>query len=175
MHSIIPHESNPALRKKASAVLTSHIGDRKIQTLVAHMKALLEEEEYGVALAAPQVGESLRLFIVSPSAMEKREKKYGDTPEVISKEREETVYINPVIKKMSRGKTLKHEGCLSVRGKWGRVPRAEKVTVEAYNELGEKFTRGASGLLAHIFQHEMDHLEGILYIDKAKELFDDEK
>lgn len=175
MHTIIPHESNPALRKKATAILVSNISDKKIQTLVANMKALLEEEEYGVALAAPQVGESLRLFIVSPTALEKREKKYGDTGAESAEVHEETVYINPVIKKMSRGKTLKHEGCLSVRGKWGRVPRAEKVTIEAYNERGEKFTRGASGLLAHIFQHEMDHLEGVLYIDKAKELFDDEK
>lgn len=171
MHSIIPHELNPVLREKAHTIPVSEITYTKLQTLITDMRALLEKEEYGVALAAPQVGESLRLFIVSTSALEKREKKYGDAD--MSAAPEETVYINPVIKKMSRGKTLKHEGCLSVRGKWGRVPRAEKVTLTAYNERGEKFTRGASGLLAHIFQHEMDHLEGILYIDKSKELFDD--
>ncbi len=173
MHSIIPHETNAALRKIAHAIPLSDIPSKKIQALVADMRALLEKEEYGVALAAPQVGESLRLFIVSPNALEKREKKYGDTAPDSKNESAETVYINPEIIKMSRGKTLKHEGCLSVRGKWGRVPRAEKVTLTAYNERGEKFTRGASGLLAHIFQHEMDHLEGILYIDKAKELLDE--
>jgi peptide deformylase len=87
---------------------------------------------------------------------------------------DDSVYINPVVIKTSRGKSGKHEGCLSVRGKWGIVPRAEKVTIQAYDEHGHKFERGASGLLAHIFQHEMDHLDGILYIDKAKELYDDD-
>jgi peptide deformylase len=61
-----------------------------------------------------------------------------------------------------------------VRGKWGMVPRAEKMTVRAYNEKGEQFERGASGFLAHIFQHEMDHLDGILYVDKAVKVYDDE-
>lgn len=173
MYSIIPHEQNPALRKAAREVPLSDIQSKRIQNLITEMRSLLEKEEYGVALAAPQVGESLKIFVVSPEAMEKRVKRYGDTGEAKSDPKEEVVYINPVIKKTSRGKTLKHEGCLSVRGKWGRVPRAEKVTLEAYNEKGERCLRGASGLLAHIFQHEMDHLEGILYIDKAKELFDD--
>jgi peptide deformylase len=74
---------------------------------------------------------------------------------------------------MSRKKTGKHEGCLSVRGLWGIVPRAEQASLTAYDEHGKKFTRGASGFLAHIFQHEMDHLEGTLYIDKATEIFDE--
>jgi peptide deformylase len=84
------------------------------------------------------------------------------------------VYINPEFVKMSQRKTKKHEGCLSIRGKWGMVPRAEKATVRAYDENGVRFTRGASGFLAHIFQHEMDHLDAVLYTDKAAELYDDE-
>ncbi len=141
------------------------------------MRILLASEEYGVALAAPQVGESLRLFVVSSNALEKPKRiaKLGFAAEKDKEEISgaEDVYINPSVVKMSRGKSLKHEGCLSVRGKWGRVLRVEKVTLTAYNERGEKFTRGASGLLAHIFQHEMDHLEGVLYIDKAEELYED--
>lgn len=172
MHSIIPYDSNPTLRQKAQDIPLKNISGKAIQSLIADMKALLEKEEYGVALAAPQVGESLRLFVVSPNALERRGRKYGNNGEE-TPGMGETVYINPVIEKMSRGKTLKHEGCLSVRGKWGMVPRTEKITLTAYNERGEKFTRGASGLLAHIFQHEMDHLEGILYIDKANEVLDD--
>ena len=54
------------------------------------------------------------------------------------------------------------------------VPRAEKASVRAYDENGVRFTRGASGFLAHIFQHEMDHLQGILYTEKATELYDEE-
>ncbi len=177
MYSIIPHEANPTLREKARAVPVSDIPKEKIQTLIKEMRALLDSEEYGVALAAPQVGQSLRLFIVSSQALEKP-KRVARLGSAALKDKEEfsaaeDVYINPTIVKMSRGKTLKHEGCLSVRGKWGRVPRTEKVTLSAYNERGEKFTRGASGLLAHIFQHEMDHLEGVLYIDKAEEILDD--
>jgi peptide deformylase len=85
------------------------------------------------------------------------------------------VYINPVLVKTSRSKKDKHEGCLSVRGRWGEVPRAEKATIRALNEKGEKIERGASGFLAHIFQHEMDHLDGILYVDKATNVYEDEK
>jgi peptide deformylase len=62
-----------------------------------------------------------------------------------------------------------------VRGYWGEVPRALKATVTAYDEHGKKVTRGASGFLAHIFQHEMDHLNGVLYIDKASAVYEDEK
>ena len=61
-----------------------------------------------------------------------------------------------------------HEGCLSVRPLWGEVERSTNATVEAYDETGKKFTRGAGGLLAHIFQHETDHLDGVLFIDRAR-------
>ena len=85
------------------------------------------------------------------------------------------MYINPELLKISRAKSPKHEGCLSIRGKWGTVPRAEKATVRAYDEHGTLFTRGASGFLAHIFQHELDHLEGILYTDKATHVYDEKE
>ena len=77
------------------------------------------------------------------------------------------------IKKISRTKKDKHEGCLSIRGKWGIVLRAEKASIRAYDEHGKRFTRGASGFLAHVFQHEMDHLDGILYTNKATKLYDE--
>ena len=62
------------------------------------------------------------------------------------------------------------EGCLSVRYLYGKVSRANQATIEAYDEKGKKFQRGGTGLLAKIFQHEVDHLNGILFIDKAKNL-----
>ena len=64
------------------------------------------------------------------------------------------------------------EGCLSVRWLYGKVVRSSRVTLHAYSEKGEKIERGASGLLAQIFQHEVDHLNGILFIDKAKEVWE---
>ncbi len=181
MRSILPHAENPALREIAREIAPSEITSPHIQSLIADMKQLLAKEKYGVALAAPQVGEPLRLFIVAGSALKKRaSKKDHEMAEEIAPESseaetasEDMVCINPVMTKVSKDTKNKHEGCLSVRGYWGRVARAEKATIRAYDEHGNLFTRGASGFLAHIFQHEMDHLEGILYTDKAVEIYED--
>ncbi len=184
MRTILPEDKNPVLRQAAQPVPLPEIKSPHIRDLIARMKALLAKEEYGVALAAPQVGESLRLFIVSGAALARGSRNAPDESpegqETASKKKKtpplpDQVYINPELLKLSRGRTEKHEGCLSIRGKWGIVPRAEKATVRAYDENGVQFTRGASGFLAHIFQHEMDHLEGVLYTDKATSLYDDEK
>lgn len=180
----IENQTHRALRAHAEEIPRDEIGSARVRTLIAEMKKLLAKEEYGVALAAPQVGESVRLFIVADNLFEKRSKssrarKVGasDSDLVTSNQARVAiplVYINPTLTKLSRGKKDKHEGCLSVRGKWGMVPRADKATITAYDEHGKKFIRGASGLLAHIFQHEMDHLDGVLYTDKATELYDEE-
>ncbi|OGG52604.1 hypothetical protein A3H16_04230 [Candidatus Kaiserbacteria bacterium RIFCSPLOWO2_12_FULL_53_8] len=179
MRTILPEHENPALREIATNVPVEDIRGERIQKLIADMKALLAKEEYGVALAASQVGESLRLFIVSGRAVARDSRNAADEPEKNPESRSpllpDQVYINPVTTKMSRLKKEKHEGCLSVRGKWGIVARAEKASVRAYDESGQPFTRGASGFLAHVFQHEMDHLEGILYTDKAIEIYDEPK
>src|SRR3989344_2920638 len=178
MRTILPREKNPVLRKKAVEIPPAEIHSKRIQNLIKEMKALLAKEEYGVALAAPQVGEQLQLFIVSGRALSRGGRNAPDEPahersEVSPHYMPDQVYINPQLIKISREKREKHEGCLSVRGKWGTVRRAEKATMRAYDEKGTKFTPGASGFLAHIFQHEMDHLEGILYTDKAKKLYDE--
>lgn len=168
----IVQTGHAALRLTAKPVSPEDIGSARIQSLLHEMSALLKDEKYGVALAAPQVGESLRIFIVAGKILAHPEDTKGTDKEK-SPPPPDQVYINPEIVKISRKKFDKHEGCLSVRGKWGIVPRAEKTTVRAYNEKGQKFERGASGFLAHIFQHEIDHLNGILYLDKAKEVSDE--
>ncbi|KKW06543.1 MAG: Peptide deformylase [Parcubacteria group bacterium GW2011_GWA2_49_16] len=174
MRTILPEQKNPVLRKEAERILLSEIKSRRIQNLIKEMKALLAKEEFGVALAAPQVGEAIRLFIVSGRALARGGR---NTPDELGKHEEvevslpDQVYINPELIKLSRSRKEKHEGCLSVRGLWGIVRRAEKATIRAYDESGVRFTRGTSGFLAHIFQHEMDHLGGILYTDKATELY----
>lgn len=172
MRSILPLESNPALRMPTRALTASEIRSAEIHSLISEMKRLLADEDHGVALAAPQVGESIKLFIISGRALTKRKHADSDTSEGASIQ--DQVYINPQIVKISKAKKDKHEGCLSIRGQWGMVPRSEKVTLRATDENGRSVERGASGFLAHIFQHEMDHLEGILYTDKATEIFDDD-
>jgi len=168
MLEIIQHPNN-ILCEKAAEIPVGDISSNKIQTLISEMKEALEKEQLGVAIAAPQVGKSLKLFVVSGKvfAANEPDKEYDPS------KYPNLVCINPLITKTSKSTSEMHEGCLSVRGKWGKVMRAEKATLEAYNEKGEKISRGASGLLAQIFQHEMDHLDGILYLDKAVEVWDD--
>ena len=181
MKTILPENKNPALRQKAEEIPIAEIRSKHIQSLIKEMRALLAKEEFGVALAAPQVGESLCLFIVSGRALARDARNAPDeTHEATPRGSEppplpDQVYINPVLTKVSREKKQKHEGCLSIRGKWGAVPRAEKATVRAHDEHGKAFTRGASGFLAHVFQHELDHLEGVLYTDKATKLYDEKE
>ncbi|MEI6057920.1 MAG: peptide deformylase, partial [bacterium] len=79
----------------------------------------------------------------------------------------DVTFINPEITRLSREKHEVEEGCLSVRWLYGKMKRSKKASVRAYDENGKRFERGASGLLAQIFQHETDHLEGVLFIDHA--------
>ncbi|MEX0651921.1 MAG: peptide deformylase [Candidatus Paceibacterota bacterium] len=151
----ILQDGNPVLREIAQEVLIKDIPSKEIKTLLKNMVTALKDKEFGVALAAPQIGVSKRVFIVAEKVFEE------------DKKEETLVYINPKIVKKSRKTDDLEEGCLSVEGYFGTVTRAKLVTVEAYDETGTKFTRGASGLLAQIFQHEIDHLNGVLYVDHA--------
>lgn len=150
---------NPVLHQEAQRIEPTDITSPKIQSLIADMHQSLATQNDGVALAAPQIGASYQIFVVAPFIFEEPEK-------------EHLVYINPVITHSSKKTKMLHEGCLSCRWKVGDVERLVETTVEAYDEQGNKFTESADGLLAHIYQHEIDHLHGILFVDKAKNLRD---
>jgi peptide deformylase len=167
-------KGEPVLRKVAKPVKKSDIGSPKLTVIIKKMRKVIAEQEDAVAVAAPQIGEQLRLFVVSgkvllPDYAELSDEemaaleKAGDIPP-------DLVFINPEITKLSREKQVILEGCLSVRWLYGNVRRSLKATVKAWDEHGQPFTRGASGLLAQIFQHEVDHLNGILFVDSATEL-----
>jgi len=165
----IVQKEEPVLRKIAINILPEEIKTPRIQKIIKDMKSALESQEDGVAIAAPQIGLPLRIFVVSKRAEIIMKGLENPTQEEML-EFKDPVYINPEIKKLSRTKQKLDEGCLSVRYLYGKVTRAEKATVSAYDENGKKFTQGGSGLLAQIFQHEIDHLNGILFIDKADNL-----
>ncbi len=152
------------LRAKAKEVKIGEITSPTIKKILDQLKKSLEQEADGVAIAAPQIGVSLRIFVVSKRAFEITSGKEGKF--------EDQVFINPVITKLSKEKEEMEEGCLSVRWKYGKVMRSEKATITAYDENGKKFSRGATGLIAQIFQHETDHLDGVLFIDKADNIVD---
>ncbi|TSC55819.1 MAG: peptide deformylase [Parcubacteria group bacterium Greene0416_79] len=170
----IVQNSDPVLRAKATEVPIADIKSARIRKILKNMTSALETQDDGVAIAAPQIGVSLRIFVVSkaviemPAELHKRAE-MKDLRE-LKKRLGYLVFINPVITKLSREKEILDEGCLSVRPLYGRVKRAKKATVTAYDERGTRFTRGAAGLLAQIFQHEADHLDGVLFIDKATNL-----
>ena len=145
------------LREIAKEVPIDDIGTDKINVVLKDMSEALATQHDGVAIAAPQIGVSLRIFVISGNILAEDEHGSGDR-----------AFINPVVSKLSRKKEEMDEGCLSVRWKYGHVKRSVKATVQAYDEHGDLFTYNATGLLAQIFQHETDHLEGILFTDKAK-------
>jgi peptide deformylase len=166
----IIQNGNPILRKVAKEVPLAQISKDKVHKVIADMKRALHSQDDGVAIAAPQIGVSLRIFVVAGKIFEEDFIRGDKILEEISPKHPDLVFINPVFKKMSKDKKSLPEGCLSVRPIYGKVRRATKATIEAYNEKGEKFTMEGSGLLAQIFQHETDHLDGILFIDKARDM-----
>lgn len=175
----IVQKEHKVLREHAKPVAVADIKSEKIKKILERMKTALDAQEDGIAIAAPQINVPLRLFLVSKKIHEieeEEQKVSAQEMEVKEKSRrgdqkkKDLVFINPEIIKISKKKYWIPEGCLSVRWLYGKVSRADKATVRAYNEQGERFTRGASGLLAQIFQHEIDHLNGILFIDGAKDL-----
>lgn len=164
MKDIVQRDS-PVLRQKAKLVPIEEITSTKIQSIIADMSAAMSEQKDGIAIAAPQIGVSLRMFVVSGRLLKQADKDYNG--EVTN-----LVFINPKISKLSREKKEMEEGCLSVRWLYGKVKRSTRVTLHAYNEKGHKIERGASGILAQIFQHETDHVEGVLFTDKAEHVWE---
>ena len=178
-------EPNKVLRSRAEEVSPEDIQSKEIRALIADMKETLKNTPDGVGLAAPQVNEGLRIFIVSEEVEEiDRAEKEGWKRKYVDKEGNKNerpyekrewkyyVFINPAVKNISKACIEDAEGCLSVPGKFGIVNRHEKITVEALGENGKKFTRGASRFFARVVQHELDHLDGTLFIDKVEKYID---
>jgi len=162
----IVQKENKVLHSPALPVTPELFGSVKLKKIIAEMSAALATQDDGVALAAPQIGISLQIFIIAgkifadPDVVDLKNKKLPP----------DLVFINPKITSLSKTKKELEEGCLSVRWLYGKVKRATKATIEAYDLNGKKFTRSASGLIAQIFQHETDHLAGVLFTEKAKDL-----
>ena len=157
----IVQDGAAVLRAIAKLVPEELFGSAELERLVADMSEALDRYPEGVALAAPQIGVSYRLFIV-------RKDRTLSPPPPTSPEVD--VYINPEVAKTSRKCAKMDEGCLSVHGVYGTTKRHERVTIKARRPDGSRFQRGAGGLMAQIFEHEIDHLNGILFIDHAEHL-----
>ena len=159
-------EGDPVLRATAAAVAADQFGTPELTKILADMKQALRDEPYGVAIAAPQIGVSYRIFVVRGYVLA-HQRRADPGSEMIADE----VFINPTITYRSEKKeVISGEGCLSVPNIYGDIERSVRVRLVAQDEKGKKFMKNGSGLIAEIFEHECDHLDGILFIDKATNL-----
>lgn len=175
----IVQDDAEVLREVAKAVPEKLFGSAELARIIKDMTEALDDQPEGVALAAPQIGVSYRLFIVRkdralPPPPKTETNNQGSTlnpnPQGRTLIAEVEVYVNPEIVKTSRKRSPMDEGCLSVRGVYGTTKRHERVTLRARRASGARFERGGGGLMAQIFEHEVDHLNGILFIDHAEHL-----
>ena len=163
----IVQAGDPVLRQQSRALTKKEISSASIQYLIELMRNTMREAP-GVGLAAPQIGQSLQLAVIE------------DRPEYIADHSTEElalyqraiipfhVIINPKLSFVGNSSAQFFEGCLSVEGFQAVVSRALKVRVECLNERGEEVTINAQGWYARILQHEIDHLNGTLYVDRMK-------
>ncbi len=139
---------NPLLRKRAKEVLREELP--ALQALIAQMIATMQKSD-GVGLAAPQVNVSRRIIVVN----------YRDGARA---------YINPVLTKKSLRKERGEEGCLSIPKVFGEVKRHRSVHISAWDVQGRVIEQQAHGLFARVLQHEVDHIDGILFIDRTEHI-----
>jgi peptide deformylase len=151
---------NPTLRKKAIKVRAV---TPEIQTLADDMVETMRQAP-GVGLAAPQVDVSQRLIVVEYAEGSEDPEAPEPTPKLY-------VVVNPEIVRRSPESIMGTEGCLSLPGLMGEVERHEWVTIKGLDRHGNPFKKKTRGWLARIFQHEIDHLDGILFIDRATEVW----
>jgi peptide deformylase len=165
MAKLVP-PNHPALHAIAEEITAEEIKNGFVTKLIKDMKAALKtysvDGYVAVAIAAPQIGVSKRLFLIDDQNEER-----DSLPSMVA--------INPKIVKSSKKTHIVGEGCLSIPDFYGEVKRHTNVTLRAIDETGKTFERGAGGLLAQIIQHEYDHLDGILFTDRAERVWTKEE
>jgi len=151
---------NPQLRQLSNPI--EDVSSTELQNFIADLFVFVEQRN-GVGIAAPQVGHPIQMFIM----VSKPNERYPHAPVI-----EPTVMINPVILAHSETMTKDWEGCLSVPGLRGLVPRYDSIEVQFQTQFGEIITTSYDGFLARVFQHELDHLQGKLYVDHVESTLD---
>jgi peptide deformylase len=155
---------NPVLRQKAEPIPPEMIGSPAIQALIGDM--IETQREYGgIGLAAPQVHEPVALVVLGLDQAPEEDADPGDSSHI-----PRTILINPKITEFSTQTERDWEGCLSVPDLSGMVKRSVAVTVEALDGQGNPVRISAEGWMARVLQHEIDHLYGLLYVDRMSDM-----
>jgi peptide deformylase len=154
---------NPKLRERSKELDRDVVLTDEIQELAKEMIPIMYQAD-GVGLAAPQVEKNIRICTISKEAMKKDKKNTLST-------NDDLVLINPVWNKLSRKTGWDTEGCLSVPKTYGKVKRYTEIHVQALGINGNLLSFDAHNFFARVIQHEVDHLDGILFIDKAKDIY----
>ena len=149
---------DPVLRERAREVSAEELASPEVQTLIDEMIAT-KRAAHGAGLAAPQVGEPLRIAIAE---VEPDNPRYPYKPPIPL-----TVFVNPVIEPLDEELAMVNEGCLSVPNMRGEVPRHMSISVRYLDRDGVEHEEVKRGLTAGTFQHEVDHLDGVLFLDRA--------
>ncbi len=152
---------HPSLRVPAASYPTEHIGSEEFNELVFDMRETLHAYG-GIGLAAPQIDVGLRIVVIE---IENTSTRYGEIEHTPFE-----VYINPTITSIADETAGYWEGCLSVPGMMGYVERPQHILVDYLTPEGVNKSIEAHGFLATVFQHEFDHLDGTLYVDRIKDL-----
>jgi len=161
MAKLVP-ENHPTLHTIAEEISSEEFSDGTVTKIIKDLRMALKSYKVdgftAVAIAAPQIGIGKRVFII-----EDQSKDRDALPSMVA--------VNPQLIKMSKKSHEVGEGCLSIPEYYGLVRRSTNVTMVAYDEQGKKYQRGAGSLLAQIIQHEYDHLDGILFTDRAEQVW----
>ncbi len=161
MAKLVPLE-HPALHTIAEEVTPEEFEQGVVTKIIRDLRSAIKTYSVdgftAVAIAAPQIGIGKRVFLIEDQSTD------GERlPTIIA--------VNPRFTKLSKKTHLVGEGCLSIPNEYGLVRRSTNVTLTALDEYGTPYTRGAGGLLAQIMQHEYDHLDGILFTDRAEKVW----
>lgn len=148
------------LRKKTVPFVFKKFTQKEINELISRMRRIMHAAN-GIGLSANQIGLDFSLFVAEVPDAQGGTKFYA--------------VFNPKIEKINKSTVSFEEGCLSVPGKWGEVTRAEQIVISGYTKMGKPVKVKAWGLLARVFQHEIDHLNGKLFIDHAKKVYTSEQ
>lgn len=153
-------QQNPILHTPSKEVV--NFADPKLSVLIDEMIATMYEKD-GIGLAAPQINHGIRLTVITPDPNNFERYKVA--------KKEALVLINPTITRHAFFKEKGEEGCLSIPGIFGIVKRWQNLTVTYKDQRGRPQILQAKGLLARVIQHEIDHLDGVLFIDRAEKLY----